>query len=91
MTVGKKGPKRGRPPKGASSMSSTLRAAASRAKMRADGQAYAACREPIRLLRWHVRRMIIAVERRDLELAAKIAATLKAVEQRAAEPFPDDC
>ena len=58
--------------------------------MRADAQAYAACREPVRLLRWHVRRMIIAVERGDLELAVKIAATLKAAEQGAAERFPDD-
>jgi hypothetical protein len=81
-------PRRGRPPKGDRPMSSTERAAATRARQRAATDAYWAAKEDVTVVLGHIGRLGMALARGDVTLAKKIHRVLKKAASKLAGHWP---
>jgi len=80
--------RRGRPPKGDRPMSSTERAAATRARQRAATDAYWAAKEDVTSVLGHIGRLGVALARGDLTQAKKIHRVLKKAATKLATHWP---
>lgn len=80
--------RRGRPPKGDRPMSSTERAAATRARQRAATDAYWAAKEDVTVVLGHIGRLGVALARGDLTQAKKVHRILKKAGGKLAAHWP---
>jgi hypothetical protein len=80
--------RRGRPPKGDRPMSSTERAAATRARQRAATDAYWAAKDDVTAVLGHISRLGMALARGDLSQAKKIHRVLRKGAGKLASHWP---